>query len=178
LATGKQVAEIAQAGALVADGHLPRQSQGSKEPRDVINVAVGVLLRPSGEFLLTTRPLGKVYAGYWEFPGGKIEPSETLEEALRRELVEEIGLHALEMARWKEQRVDYPHALVHLRFVKVTAWTGEMQMREAQSFAWQSLPVQVAPMLPGALPVLEWLQQERDGLSASAAPVDHSGAQG
>lgn len=172
------MAETSESEPLVADGHLARNSKGKTAPRDVVNVAVGVLLRPSGEFLLTTRPVGKVYAGYWEFPGGKIEPSETLEDALHRELVEEIGVHALEMMRWKEQRVDYPHALVHLHFVKVTAWTGELQMREAQSFSWQSLPVQVAPMLPGALPVLEWLQQERSGQGVSASPTGHSGTQG
>lgn len=163
---------------LVADGHLARNPGGKAASRDVVNVAVGVLLRPSGEFLLTTRPAGKVYAGYWEFPGGKIEPSETLEDALRRELVEEIGVHALEMARWKEQRVDYPHALVHLHFVKVTSWIGELQMREAQRFAWQSLPVQVSPMLPGALPVLEWLQQERSGQDACASQTEPSRTQG
>lgn len=172
------MAEIPGPEALIADGHLARDSQGAAAPREVVNVAVGVLVRPSGEFLLTTRPVGKVYAGYWEFPGGKIEPSETLEDALRRELVEEIGVQALEMERWKEQRVDYPHALVHLHFVKVTAWRGELQMREAQSFAWQSLPVQVAPMLPGALPVLEWLQQERSGQGLSVSPTRHSGTQG
>lgn len=144
---------------LIADGHLARHAEGASS-REIVNVAVGVLLRPSGEFLLTTRPKGKVYEGYWEFPGGKIESSETLEDALRRELIEEIGVHALEMERWKEQRVDYPHALVHLHFVKVTLWVGELQMREAQRFSWQSLPVQVSPMLPGALPVLEWLRQE------------------
>lgn len=159
MAIGVQVSEIPSPMTLIADGHLARHAEGASS-REIVNVAVGVLLRPSGEFLLTTRPKGKVYEGYWEFPGGKIESSETLEDALRRELIEEIGVHALEMERWKEQRVDYPHALVHLHFVKVTFWVGELQMREAQRFSWQSLPVQVSPMLPGALPVLEWLRQE------------------
>jgi 8-oxo-dGTP diphosphatase len=124
-------------------------------------VAVGILLRPTGEFLLTTRPAGKVYAGYWEFPGGKLESGESLEEALRRELREELGVTALSMLRWKEQRVDYPHALVHLHFIKVMAWTGALQMRESQTHSWQTLPVDVEPMLPGALPVLQWLAQEQ-----------------
>jgi 8-oxo-dGTP diphosphatase len=147
--------------ALVADGHVPRVGSDAGIERPVVHVAVGILLRPTGEFLLTTRPAGKVYAGYWEFPGGKVEPGESLERALRRELREELGVTAQSMLQWKEQRVDYPHALVHLHFIKVVAWTGALQMREAQNFSWQTLPVNVEPMLPGALPVLQWLALEQ-----------------
>ena len=60
--------------------------------RPVTEVAVGVLVDAHGRFLLTSRPAGKVYAGYWEFPGGKLEAGETVEQALRRELHEEIGI--------------------------------------------------------------------------------------
>jgi 8-oxo-dGTP diphosphatase len=136
-----------------------RQREGN---RAVVNVAVGVLLRASGEFLLTSRPPGKVYAGYWEFPGGKLEAGETVEQALARELHEELGIAIAPPAvqRWREQLVDYPHALVRLHFCKVRAWRGELQMREGQSFNWQRLPVQVSPVLPGALPVLEWLAEK------------------
>lgn len=154
---------------LLADGHLPRTDLGADVRRRVVDVAVGVLLRPSGEFLLTTRPDGKVYAGYWEFPGGKLEFGESVEDALRRELAEELGIDTQGMQRWKEQRVDYPHALVHLHFVKVTAWKGELQMREAQRCAWQTLPVVVGPLLPGALPVLQWLREERAAPRAQAS---------
>ena len=56
------------------------------------DVAVAVILKPSGEFLLARRPPGKPYAGYWEFPGGKVEPGERVEQALRRELREELGI--------------------------------------------------------------------------------------
>ena len=63
--------------------------------------------------------------------------------------------------RWREQLVDYPHALVRLHFCKLFSWRGELQMREGQAFVWDTLPVQAAPVLPGALPVLEWLQMER-----------------
>lgn len=142
---------------LVADAALPRQ--GGVE-RSVVDVAVGVLLRPDGGFLLTSRPLGKVYAGYWEFPGGKLEPGETVVQALARELLEELGISIGAARLWRVEMVDYPHALVRLSFCKVRAWTGELQMREAQLFSWQQLPVQVGPLLPGTLPVLQWLAEE------------------
>ena len=149
------------AGLLVADGERDREdlSAGQAE-RAVVDVAVCVLLQGE-EFLLTSRPEGKVYAGYWEFPGGKLEGGESVEQALRRELQEELGITIGAAQIWKTQMVDYPHALVRLHFCKVWDWQGELQMREAQSHAWQSLPVAVRPVLPGTVPVLAWLAQER-----------------
>lgn len=143
---------------LIADGGEPRQ--GGVE-RKVVEVAVGVLLKPSGDFLLTSRPPGKVYQGFWEFPGGKLERGETVEDALRRELKEEIGVTVGAIHPWKVEMVDYPHALVRLNFCKIFDWDGELLMHEGQSFAWQSLPVTVAPILPGTLPVLEWFAKEQ-----------------
>ncbi|MEY4268184.1 MAG: hypothetical protein RIS90_2719 [Pseudomonadota bacterium] len=144
---------------LVADADQARQG-GPDRP--VVDVAVGVLIRPDGDFLLTSRPAGKVYAGYWEFPGGKLEYGETVLQALQRELQEELGITTLQATLWRTELVDYPHALVRLNFCKVTGWRGELQMREAQQFAWQRLPVLVSPVLPGTVPVLAWLAQERD----------------
>lgn len=143
---------------LVADADRPREG-GSDRP--VTAVAVGVLLQADGSFLLTSRPPGKVYAGYWEFPGGKLEAGETVTQALRRELEEELGIVIGAAQPWKVELVDYPHALVQLHFCKVWAWQGELQMREGQAFAWQQLPVQVTPVLPGTVPVLQWLAEER-----------------
>jgi 8-oxo-dGTP diphosphatase len=145
-------------GLLVADGE--RQREGGTD-RPVVDVAVGVLMQADGQFLLTSRPEGKVYAGYWEFPGGKLEAGETVEDALRRELQEELGIVIGAAQIWKTQMVDYPHALVRLHFCKVWDWQGELQMREAQSHAWQQLPVDVVPVLPGTIPVLTWLADER-----------------
>jgi 8-oxo-dGTP diphosphatase len=147
---------------LVADAERTREdlSVGQAE-RAVVDVAVGVLLQADGHFLLTSRPEGKVYAGYWEFPGGKLEAGESVEQALRRELQEELGITIGPAQVWKTQMVDYPHALVRLHFCKVWAWQGELQMREAQSHAWQTLPVAVVPVLPGTVPVLGWLADER-----------------
>jgi 8-oxo-dGTP diphosphatase len=144
---------------LIADAN--RQREGGVD-RPVVDVAVGVLVKPDGRFLLTSRPQGKVYAGYWEFPGGKLEAGETVEQALRRELHEELGIVIDQIVPWKEQLVDYPHALVRLHFCKIDQWTGDLQMREAQSFAWQQLPVQVMPVLPGTVPVLRWFAEKQD----------------
>ncbi|MFT6589959.1 MAG: 8-oxo-dGTP diphosphatase [Rhodoferax sp.] len=143
---------------LVADASLPRVG-GTDRP--LVEVAVGVLIRSDGDFLLTSRPVGKVYAGYWEFPGGKLEAGESVEQALQRELNEELGITIGPAALWKVEVVDYPHALVRLSFCKVFNWTGDLQMREAQSFSWQRLPVQVVPVLPGTVPVLQWLASEQ-----------------
>ena len=149
-------------GLLVADGERAREDVGADQTeRAVVDVAVGVLMQTDGQFLLTSRPDGKVYAGYWEFPGGKLEAGESVEQALRRELQEELGITIGEAQAWKIQMVDYPHALVRLHFCKVWHWQGELQMREGQSHAWQSLPVSMVPVLPGTVPVLGWLAEER-----------------
>ncbi|NML17560.1 NUDIX domain-containing protein [Azohydromonas caseinilytica] len=138
------------------------------EGRTPVEVAVGVLIERDaagreGRFLLTSRPEGKVYAGHWEFPGGKLEAGESVEEALRRELHEELGIDidVASVERWHVEIFDYPHALVRLHFCKVYRWTGQFEMREAQQMAWQALPVQVRPVLPGTVPVLQWFAQER-----------------
>jgi 8-oxo-dGTP diphosphatase len=129
--------------------------------RTPVDVAVGVLVDGQGRFLLTSRPADKVYAGYWEFPGGKLEAGETVEQALRRELQEELGITIGPATPWQVEIMDYPHARVRLHFCKVFAWHGDFEMREGQSMAWQTLPVQVQPVLPGTLPVLVWFAAER-----------------
>ena len=148
---------LAEERLLVADRDRPREG-GADRP--VTEVAVGVLVAPDGRFLLTSRPPGKVYAGYWEFPGGKLEAGESVADALRRELQEEIGVTVGAVQPWREKLVDYPHALVRLNFCKVFDWSGDLHMHEGQDFAWSSLPVQVSPVLPGTVPVLEWLADE------------------
>ena len=150
---GAPVAEaLADRTAFDVDAHEPRR------PGDV---AVGVLIDAEGRFLLTSRPEGKVYAGYWEFPGGKVEAGESIEQALRRELQEELGITIGPATPWQVEMVDYPHALVRLHFCKVFAWEGAFEMRERQAMAWQTLPVTVKPVLPGTVPVLGWFAAER-----------------
>jgi 8-oxo-dGTP diphosphatase len=155
---------------LIADAHTERVG-GPNRP--VTEVAVGVLVRTDGAFLLTSRPAGKAYAGYWEFPGGKLEAGESVEQALRRELHEELGIDIgiSTIQRWRIEMVDYPHALVRLHFCKVLDWYGMLQMREAQDFSWEQLPVQVQPVLPGTVPVLQWFAAER-----GFAAVTHTSA--
>jgi 8-oxo-dGTP diphosphatase len=151
---------------LVADGDRPRE--GGPQRKEVA-VAVGVLVREDGRFLLTSRPEGKVYAGYWEFPGGKVEPGESIEAALRRELIEEIGITIGAVHPWRVEVVDYPHALVRLHFCKVFEWQGELHMHEGQRCAWEALPVRSAPVLPGTVPVLQWFAEERGFCGATHA---------
>ncbi len=134
---------------------------GNEGGADIVDVAVGVLIDGRGRFLLTSRPAGKVYAGWWEFPGGKLERGESVVAALARELHEELGIDVVDAAPWQVTRMDYAHARVRLHFCKVLAWRGELQMREGQAMAWQVLPVTVAPVLPGTLPVLDWFAAEQ-----------------
>ena len=143
---------------LTADPQSPRTGGAD---RAVVQVAVGVLVRGDGAFLLTSRPAGKPYAGYWEFPGGKLEAGEDVRAALQRELREELGVQVLSAQAWHDEMVDYPHALVHLHFWIVSAWEGELRMLEEQTFSWQQLPVDLEPILPGTIPVLAWFATER-----------------
>ena len=140
---------------------MPEPTTPPLADRVPVDVAVGVLLDAEGRFLLTSRPEGKVYAGYWEFPGGKLEVGETVEQALRRELQEELGITIGPAQPWQQEVVDYPHARVRLHFCKVYDWQGAFEMREGQRMAWQTLPVDVAPVLPGTVPVLQWFAAER-----------------
>ncbi|MEB2347420.1 MAG: NUDIX domain-containing protein [Comamonadaceae bacterium] len=129
-----------------------------------------MVLDAEGRMLLSTRPPGKAYAGYWEFPGGKIEAGESVAQALRRELQEELGITIAAAHPWKVTEHDYPHALVRLHWCKVYEWQGALEMREGQQMAWQSWPPMVRPLLPGAFPVLEALARER-GLPFDAAAL-------
>lgn len=121
----------------------------------ITEVAAAVIERPDGEFLLACRPEGKPYPGYWEFPGGKIEPGEDARAALDRELEEELGIRVREATPWITRVYAYTHATVRLHFFRVTAWDGEPQPLEDQAIAWQRvLSPDVSPMLPANAPVL------------------------
>lgn len=120
-----------------------------------VQVVAAVIERPDGAFLLAQRPAGKVYAGWWEFPGGKIEAGEPAERALARELHEELGIEVLRAYPWVTRVHIYEHATVMLHFFRVVEWSGEPASREGQAFIWQRPDAPVAePMLPANGPVL------------------------
>jgi 8-oxo-dGTP diphosphatase len=123
-----------------------------------VEVAAAVLQRADGSFLLGQRPENKVYAGYWEFPGGKIERGESAEAALARELHEELAIDVKQVYPWITRDYNYEHAAVRLRFFRVTDWSGELHGRENQAFAWQKIDdLNVGPLLPANGPILRAL---------------------
>ena len=129
-----------------------------------IDVAVGILLKSNGDVLLGCRPAGKPFAGYWEFPGGKVEQGESVLDALKREFEEEVGVQILSADPWCGVEHVYPHAHVRLHFFISRAWKGEPEAREGQELAWQG-SVAVEPVLPATVPLLEWLDRIRYGES-------------
>jgi len=122
------------------------------DTRPLTRVAVAIIERfVDGEYqvLFAQRPLGKAYAGYWEFPGGKIEANETVIEALVREIDEELGIHIASASLWRSERFSYEHAHVELNFCRCSDWSGEPHGREGQAFAWQAPnAINLAPLLP------------------------------
>jgi len=130
----------------------------STENTKIVEVSAAVLQKPDGTFLLAQRPPDKIWAGYWEFPGGKIEPGETPYHALVRELREELGITVTTAYPWVTRVFAYPHATVRLSFFRVTAWSGELHPHEGQQFSWQQVSdVLVAPVLPANGPILRSL---------------------
>lgn len=124
-----------------------------------VEVAAAVLQRPDGSFLLAQRPADKIWAGYWEFPGGKVEAGESAYDALVRELREELGIDVVTAYPWLTRVFTYPHATVRLSFFRVTEWCGEMHPHEGQQFSWQhATEVAVHPVLPANAPILRALQ--------------------
>src|SRR5438552_17529712 len=120
----------------------------------MIEVAAAVIQRGDGRFLLAQRPQGKVYAGYWEFPGGKVEPGEDFARALFRELHEELGIDVRAAYPWITREYVYPHGHVRLNFFRVLEWSGEPHPREDQAIAWQgAAPATGSPELAAERPV-------------------------
>ena len=129
--------------------------------RPVTEVAAGILLDPEGRYLLGQRPEGKPYAGYWEVPGGKIEQGESVFEALKRELHEELGIEIASSEELTVLEHDYPHAYVRLHVSIIRDWLGTPQGCEGQKLSWQTISEKgpsVQPLLPAALPMLEKLK--------------------
>ncbi|MCO5101557.1 MAG: Nudix family hydrolase [Burkholderiaceae bacterium] len=125
----------------------------------MLEVAVGVVVRADGAVLFGQRRAGKPYAGWWEFPGGKVEIGETIEQALARELHEELGIDVQRSFAWMVREHVYPHAHVRLSFRRVVEWSGAPRAREGQTLAWRHpAAIDLAPLLPAAIPVIGWLR--------------------
>jgi len=142
----------------VAPPAEPARRADALPPRSIVDVAVGVLLRADGRFLLASRPEGKPYAHYWEFPGGKLEPGESVAHALGRELHEELGVDIGIVLPWVVREFEYPHAHVRLHFCRVIDWRGTPHPREGQALHFATLDdLPPGPLLPATVPVLRWL---------------------
>ncbi|NKF22941.1 Nudix family hydrolase [Solimonas marina] len=129
----------------------------AQRPR--IAVAAGVLIRASGEVLIAQRPEGKIAAGQWEFPGGKIEPGESARDALVRELHEELGVTVREARPLIKVVHEYRERTVELDCWIGTAWDGEPQGREQQAFAWVTPErIEDYPILAADGPILTALR--------------------
>ena len=143
-----------------------------------IDVAVGILMKENGDILLAQRPAGKPYEGYWEFPGGKVEPGETIEAALKREFMEELGISIASADPWCGVEYVYPHAHVRLHFYISHDWNGLPQSREGQQFSWQG-SIHVDPLLPATIPLVKWIDAIRyqdmpHSFASSQAAETHS----
>jgi len=128
-------------------------------PESITDVAVGVICRPDGQVLLGSRPEDKPWAGWWELPGGKIEPGESVLQALARELQEEIGLKDVQAVPWVTYVHKYPKTTVRLHFCKVTQWSGDPIAQENQQLQWVTVKdaLEREDLLPATYPPLRWL---------------------
>lgn len=144
------------------------------EPKRFIDVAAGLILTPDGKLLLAQRPDDKAWCGWWELPGGKLEPGETAEQALVRELNEELGIEVTQTTPWVTYTHEYPKTIVRLAFHRVTGWNGEPSGIEGQAIAWTQVhgKPSVSPLLPATEPPLRWLQLPDRYLLTSIATPD------
>lgn len=155
--------------------------------RKIIDVAAGLILRGDGALLLGQRPEDKPWPGWWELPGGKLEPGETVLQALARELHEEIGIRVTQAWPWVTYVHRYPHSTVRLAFCQVTAWEGEPAGLENQQLRWVDPAQALADalrqgedlnpskpdgrVLPATIPPLRWLQLPTTyGISSVGSP--------
>ncbi len=130
--------------------------------RPITEVAAGILLDAEGRYLLGQRPDAKPYAGYWEVPGGKIEKGETVFEALKRELQEELGIDIQSSEELTVLEHDYPHAYVRLHVSIIRSWIGNPRGCENQALSWELIASEkpsVEPLLPAAWPMLAKLRE-------------------
>jgi len=145
-----------------------------QDPRPLLQVACGVLQRADGAVLLAQRPPGKIAAGFWEFPGGKIEAGESARAALDRELSEELGVQVRKARPLIRLRHAYSNRIVVLDTWLVTDFENQPEPRENQALAWAALDAIAGyDTLPTVAPILKPLQLPADYVFT---PVDADAA--
>ena len=132
-------------------------------PRQVdlrrLQVVAGILRDGDGRVLITERIEDGPFQGLWEFPGGKIGAGESLEEALGRELREEIGVQMLASNHLMSLRHEYPDRHVEIDFFLVTQWQNDARGLEGQGLKWVWVAeLADVDLLPADLPLIEKLQ--------------------
>ena len=120
----------------------------------MIRVVAGVMVE-GGRAMAARRGAGMSHPGAWEFPGGKVEAGETDEEALARELNEELGIHVTVGRRLTEVRRHYGGVDLHLLFYAVTGRTGELKAIEHDALRW---------LVPGELDEVAWHDSDREAI--------------
>jgi 8-oxo-dGTP diphosphatase len=124
------------------------------------HVAAGILHDSAGQVLITERLCDGPFDGLWEFPGGKINGDESADEALRRELEEELGIEITDLRPLMELHHEYPDRIVDLEFFLVSAWNGEPRGLEGQGVRWlPAAELDPVELLPADAPVVAALQQ-------------------
>ena len=127
--------------------------------KPTIRVVAAVIYDPLGRVLIAQRPAGKTLAGCWEFPGGKIENAESGAAALRRELLEELGVRVSAMRSVFELRHEYPERHVQLAVWVVDKYTGVPAGLEGQNLRWERpAALRSIGLLPADLPIIDWLE--------------------
>ena len=147
---------------------------------EVIHVAAGVIVNPGGKVLIARRPAHVHQGGLWEFPGGKLESNEPVEEALKRELHEELGIDIQLAHPLIRIHHDYSDKSVLLDVWKITAFTGDAHGKEGQAIKWVkpeeldqfSFPEANKPIIAAALlPERYMITGEYDSLEHAAEHI-------
>ena len=125
-----------------------------------LRVAAGILFDAQGRVLIAERVGGGPFHGMWEFPGGKIGDGESPEQALERELAEELGIEMGAVERFMHLEHDYPDRSVSIHFFLVSGWKNDPQGLEGQALCWvPPASLDDHDLLPADVPVIEALQQ-------------------
>lgn len=152
-------------GGAAGRGHSSGAAALPTGSKPLILVAAAALVDRDNRILLTRRPAGKPMAGLWEFPGGKLEPGETPEQAIRRELFEELSVDVCEDCLAPFTFASHGYATFHLLMplFLVRQWDGIVCPREGQEIAWVR-PLQLTdyPMPDADLPLIPFF---RDALA-------------